>query len=241
MSRSRFIALLGVSALGCSAGDSVGTPAAETVTAAALEIVAEDPGCTTSGWQHVAYRVQAREAGTLEIEVVDRWPVELDLESLMGPDDIRYLLAGVAKESVAAGESVSFSWGFAVDPPAAASPDLCPSLADEHSMAISAWQDPMMCTREAARVGRSGSSSSLFEASCRSDAGFRPIVARRAGPIHAKRGEWVPLVAWVWASPKSTIEIRESDGVYAVTIDERSISTRDGAYPIWTLRAKLRD
>jgi hypothetical protein len=241
VSRLRSIALLCVSALGCGAGDSVGAAAAQPVAAAALEIVAEDPGCATAGWQHVAYRAQASEAGTLEIEVVDRWPIELDLKTLMGPDDIRYLLAGVAKESVAAGESVSFSWGFAVDPPAAASPDLCPSLAGEHGMAIAAWQDPMMCTRETARVGRSGSSSSLFEASCRSDVGFRPIMARRAGPIHAKRGEWVPLAAWVWASPKSTIEIRESDGVYTVTIDERSISTRDGAYPIWTLRAKLRD
>jgi hypothetical protein len=190
----------------------------------------------------VELELTAQEAGTVELEVVDRWDVSKDVQQLMGPRDIRYQLTTVGTETLAAGQRVSASWSFGREPPPAVFPaDGCKDLARSHSDQTRDWQSTRTFTRESSEFGRRRSSGSLFTASCGDDRTWRPRTLRRKSPISVERGRWAWIAAWVWAPPGMEVELREEGAAwsYAVGGDRREPTSE--RYPAWTLRAKLGD
>ncbi|MEM6996936.1 MAG: hypothetical protein AAF721_40915, partial [Myxococcota bacterium] len=169
-----------------------------------LELVAaQDPCPSAAGWESVAVAVNTRVAGTLEIEAVDRWDPQQDLQRLMGPDDVRYALAVIANERVAANTTTIAHWAFG-DGTAGVQPedsDGCRPLRQGHAELLRTYEDRRMCTREVATVGRSGSASSLFDASCFADRGHTPHRFARTLPAAGDPGRWHWIAAWVWAPP----------------------------------------
>jgi hypothetical protein len=206
----------------------------------AMEITpAAPPACSMIGWEHVEFSIKPQRAGQLDVEVVDRLGVSAPVERLMGPDDVRYFLTSIGREDVRAGDELPLQWSFGSEQPSAKpAPNACRDQEDEHGLLQSAWTDPKMCTREAGRLGRSGSSSSLFEPSCSHDLGYRPTRLVRSGTIFAAEGEWVWLAAWVWAPPETKVALHSSGATWSFTVDGAPAAI-DGPYPAWTLRARL--
>ncbi|NUP14255.1 MAG: hypothetical protein HOW73_50110 [Polyangiaceae bacterium] len=209
--------------------------------AAAVIQEGEPLSCPTTGWEHVERTVTANEAGTLEIEVVDRWDPAKDVTSLMGPGSVRHLVATLGREELTAGQTVDVKWAFGSEAPSPAPPPgLCPSFARHHSDLLQAWSDPAMCTRETGNLGTAGSSSSLFLSSC-GGREWRVYGVQRKSPIAMSRDRWTWIAGWVWAYPGMKVEPFRTESSWAYEVEGQRHDPTTGIYPAWTLRAKLSD
>ncbi|MDQ3334640.1 MAG: hypothetical protein M4D80_05735 [Myxococcota bacterium] len=205
----------------------------------ALEVKLRDDACRDPAWETIAFDITAKRAGSLEIDVVDRWDPKQPLETLMGPDDIRFALTRIERDRIEAGKPLSVMWAFANgshgdEPQGSACKEHREAHRDRHWLLSSA-----MCTREISRVGTSGSSSSLFEASCRASQGFRPqrFVRKIEGGLAAGRWQWI--AAWVWVPDGARVQFHADGDSWAFTVDGTRFTPEDSPYPAWTLRAIL--
>ena len=231
-------------AAGCSDKKSSATQSSkdeepEDAKSLVIGLLDEKRACSQDGRERVELQITAKDKRTIELEVVDRLAVKSEVRQLMTDAGVRTHVASVGRKAVAAGDTLQVMWAFGAAPPAPEpSPDLYPELASAQRDLISDWSGNTMCTREQARIGQFGSSSSVFLASC-SGRDYRPHGLLRKARIAAIGKRWAWIAGWVCAPRGANVTLSDGGASWGYQIDSQEFAIEQGPYPAWTLRARL--